>query len=341
MITRSSLYFVAVSYLKKFIKGCIQLAIISGITLLLLEVVYRYGIIDFYKAEIKALNSKNIIESDSVDYLVFGDSFSTPTNNYVDRLQKKHPETSFLNLGISGTGIRQVNTFARKKIKKYNPKHIIYQVYIGNDLLDVKHLSNWKDLSVTRNVYWGITNYISSGVYINQRLKGFSSYKIDTRALKKEAFSEPLYTKRQRMLFNADTHYLDKTITLGDGFLHRYDSWKEEMTSFLEVIPSDVKVSIVFIPHCAQINDWYYNNMLELNAQFKNKNDVQKDNYTFYNKAVIDFKRFENVIFYNPIQYLKQEDTSLNRLYYNNDPHFNDKGQMAIYEFLDATIFDK
>jgi len=78
-----------------------------------------------------------------------------------------------------------------------------------------------------------------------------------------------------------------------------------------------------------------------LNAQFKNKNDVQKDNYTFYNKAVIDFKRFENVIFYNPIQYLKQEDTSLNRLYYNNDPHFNDKGQMAIYEFLDATIFDK
>ncbi|MEP0262738.1 hypothetical protein [Dokdonia sp.] len=341
MIARSSLYFANVSYLKKIIKGCLQLVIISCITLLLFEVVYRYGVIDFYKAEIEALNSKNTIESDSIDYLVFGDSFSTPTNNYVDRLQKKHPEISFLNLGISGTGIKQVNTFARKKIKKYNPKHIIYQVYIGNDLLDVKHLSNWKDLSVTRNVYWGITNYISSGVYINQRLKGFSSNKIDTRALKKEVFSVPLYTKRQRMLFKADSDYLYNTITLQDDFMDRYDSWKKAMTSFLEIVPSDVTVSVVFVPHCAQVNNQYYTNMLELGAQFKNKENTQENNYVFYAKAVKDFQAFTHVSFYNPIKYLKQKDAPLNRLYYNNDPHFNDQGQKAIYEFLDEVIFDK
>lgn len=318
-----------------------QLIIISCITLLLFEVVYRYGVIDFYRGEIEALNPEETIEKDAVDYLVFGDSFSTPRNNYIDLLQNKYPETSFLNLGISGTGIKQVNTFARKKIKQYDPKHIIYQVYTGNDLLDVKHLSNWKDLSVTRNIYWKVTDYISSGVYINQRLKGFSSHKIGTRTLKKETFSVPLYTKRQRMLFKADADYLYNTVTLQDDFKNRYVLWKKGMTSFLEEVPSDVKVSIVFIPHCAQIQEEYYNNMVELGAQFKSKEDLQKNNYEFYSKAVKDFSTFKNVSFYNPIQYLKQEDSSLNRLYYTNDPHFNDLGQRALYEFLDATIFDK
>jgi hypothetical protein len=81
--------------------------------------------------------------------------------------------------------------------------------------------------------------------------------------------------------------------------------------------------------------------MLALGAQFENKRNVQNDNYEFYNRAVTDFKTFDNVSFYNPIQYLKQKDTPLNRLYYNNDPHFSDQGQRAIYEFLDEAIFDK
>ena len=58
------------SYIKKFTKGILQVLVISCITLLLLEVVYRYGIIDFYKAEIEALNSSDAIESDAVDYLL-------------------------------------------------------------------------------------------------------------------------------------------------------------------------------------------------------------------------------------------------------------------------------
>ena len=44
------------SYIKKFAKGFVQLVIISCITFLLFEVAYRYGVIDFYKAEIKVLN---------------------------------------------------------------------------------------------------------------------------------------------------------------------------------------------------------------------------------------------------------------------------------------------
>lgn len=341
MITRSSLYFANVSYLKKFIKVCLQLVIISCSTLLLFEVVYRYGVIDFYKAEIEALNPSDSIESDTIDYLVFGDSFSTPTDNYVDKLRSAYPEKSFLNLSIPGTGIKQVNTFAKKKIKQYKPKHILYQVYIGNDLLDVHHLSNWKRVSFVRNIYWKTTDYIWSGVYINQKLKRFSVDKGGVYTLKKEVFSAGLYTKRQRLLFHADASYLYKTITIQDGFLNRYTSWEEEMRSFLNVIPSDVKVSIVFVPHCAQVNDWYYDNMRTLGAQFEDKRDAQSDDYEFYSKAVADFKTFGNVSFYNPIKYLKQKDTSINRLYYNNDPHFNDLGQKAIYEFLDTAIFDK
>ena len=329
------------SYIRKFAKECLQLVIISCITLLIFEVVYRYGVIDFYKAEIEALNSSDSIESTSINYLVFGDSFSTPADNYVDRLRSKYPKKSFLNLSIPGTGIKQVTTFAKKKIKRYNPKHVIYQVYIGNDLLDIHHLSHWGNTSFARNVYWKTTDYIWSGVYINQKLKGLNSNKVNVHSLKKGAFSKIEYTKRQILLFNTDASYLYKTITLQEDFLNRYNSWKEEMRSFIEMIPIDVTISIVFVPHCAQVNDWYYNHMLQLGAQFENKNNVQENDYKFYNKAVTDFKTFDNVFFYNPLAFLKRKDTNLNRLYYNNDPHFNDQGQKALYEFLDKAIFDK
>ena len=315
--------------------------IIGCITFLLFEVAYRYGIIDFYKAEIEALNPSDDIESTTIDYLVFGDSFSTPTGNYVDKLRNKHPEKSFLNLSIPGTGIKQVNTFAKKKIKKYTPKHVIYQVYIGNDLLDVRHVSNWGTISFARNIYWKTTDYMWSGVYINQKLKGLKPNKVNANSLKKETFSKALYTKRQGLLFNTDASYLYKTITLQEDFLYRYHAWEEEMRSFLEVIPHDVQVSIVFVPHGAQVHDWYYHNMLALGAQFDDKDTTQKNEYEFYRKAVADFKTFDNVSFYNPLAFLKQKDTALNRLYYNNDPHFSDQGQIALYEFLDKAIFDK
>jgi hypothetical protein len=128
---------------------------------------------------------------------------------------------------------------------------------------------------------------------------------------------------------------------LKDDFLDRYEVWKEGVQSFLEVVPSYVTVSIVFIPHCAQLNSEYYSHMLELGAQFENRTDLKRTNYTFYNKAVSDFGSMENVTFYNPITYLKQKDTTSHRLYYNNDPHFNKNGQLALYEFLDGVIFSK
>ncbi|WP_299763665.1 hypothetical protein [uncultured Dokdonia sp.] len=315
---------------------------ISCITLLLLEVVYRYGVIDFYKAEISALNPIESIESDTVDVLVFGDSFSAPETNYVNKLRDAHKEITFLNLGIPGTGIKQVNTFARKKIKRYTPKHIIYQVYVGNDLLDVKHLSGGENISFSRNFYWKLTDHIWSGIYVNQKLKMLKSQKAsgrkgDTNAL----FSTSLYTKRQQMLFNADARYLDKTIRLQDDFLDRYGTWKKQVTSFLEVIPEGVTVSIVFIPHCAQVNDRYYENMESIGAKFEDKTKAQDMNYPFYTKAVQDFKEFDQVTFYNPISYLRAKETDTHRLYYANDPHFNENGQHAFYEFLEAVIFEK
>lgn len=337
----NSTFALMILYIKKFAKRCLQLVIIGCITLLLFEIAYRYGVIDFYKAEIEALNPSDSIENHTIDYLVFGDSFSTPTDNYVDRLREKYPKKSFLNLSIPGTGIKQVNTFAKKKIKRYSPKHIIYQVYIGNDLLDVRHVSHWKNTSFVRNVYWKMTDHIWSGVYMNQKLKGLRSRKGNVQTFKNDIFSKTLYTKRQSLLFNTDASYLYKTITLQDDFLKRYHIWKKEMRSFLEVIPDDVEVSIVFVPHGAQVDDWYYSHMLELGAQFEDKNKAQENEYKFYSKAATDFKAFDNVSFYNPLAFLKQKDTDKNRLYYSNDPHFNDQGQIALYEFLDTAIFDK
>lgn len=318
-----------------------KIAIVVFLTLLLFEMSYRYHVIDFYSAQTNGLNAQKDLDTTNVGLMVFGDSFSATSKaiNYVDMLRESVPNLSVLNFSVPGFGIRQVNTFADKKIKKHTPKAILYQVYVGNDLIDVNHLWNLEKFSLSRNLYWEASDYFMSLGYLNQRL-AILSVKAETRLsgiLKKE-FDSSLYDIRTKRFLKSDAYYLDHMLTLKGDFKKRYSSWLNHMQDFLNTVPKDIPVYIVWIPHQAQVGDYYYESMIKLGASFQEKTAIQNPDYPFYSIAKRDLSSYENVKHVNPLSFFQSEDTVDNRLYFVNDPHINKSGNLALHAFLKSEI---
>jgi len=115
-----------VTLIKKLARIFLNVTLIIIITFILFELAYRNSIIDFYKPELKHLNSDKDLNARNIDFLVFGDSFSVPKNNYVDRLRKKHKDRVFINSSVPGIGLNEVNIISKKRINTFKPKTIIY-----------------------------------------------------------------------------------------------------------------------------------------------------------------------------------------------------------------------
>ncbi|WP_296381198.1 hypothetical protein [Winogradskyella sp.] len=331
-----------IKFIRKFLKKIVQIVIVLCVTILLFDLAYRNSIIDFYKSELVSLNTGEDLNSKTIDFLVFGDSFTAWENNYVSNLKNLYPKKSFINSSISGIGIKEVNTFAEKRIEKYEPKNIIYQVYVGNDLIDVRHLQNWQDLSFARNVYWKASNYLPSIIYLNKKLKHFKKDRnYDTSKMQLKGFKLSQYNEREKLLIKANSEYLYNSFNIEGSFKIRYDIWKKELNDFLELVPDETNVYIVFIPHCAQLNEYYYNNMLDLGAHFRVKEKTLTEDYVFFTNVVSDFKDNEHVTFLNPLMSLRANDSEKQRLYFENDPHFNLDGQLIMTKYIQEQIFSK
>ncbi|WP_299887552.1 hypothetical protein [uncultured Lacinutrix sp.] len=328
-------------FLKRICKLLFKCSIIILVTLFLFEICYRYNVIDFYKIQSEGLNTKKELENNNVDLMVFGDSFSATSKaiNYLDMLRESSNNFSIVNYSVPGFGIKQVNTFALKKIKKQKPKAILYQVYVGNDLIDVNHLWDLEKFSIARNLYWEASDHFLSLGYLNQRLS-FLNVKKDFRlkGMVKNEFDANLYDIRTKRFLQYDASYLDNVLLLKGDFKKRYLSWLEHMQDFLDVIPKDVQVYLLWIPHAVQVNDYYYENMKTLGAIFGDQKIIQQNNYPFFYKAEKDLSSYKNVRHLNPLTFFQSKDTTNSRLYFANDPHINYDGNYALHAFLQNKI---
>jgi hypothetical protein len=324
-------------FFKRLFRVILQTGLIGLVTLMLFEISYRLYLIDFYKSEHLALNSKKDLEKKQSDILIFGDSFSATSKeiNYVDRLRESYPNKTILNFSIPGTGIRQLNVFAGKKIKQYKPKHIIYQIYAGNDLLDVKKFEDFKKVSVLKYAFWQVSDVFLGLSYINHKSTVFKP-KINYRhrTLKLEDFSVKDYNKRSKDYIEINPRYIEQNSALEDQFINKYNTWLEEIKSLIDVIPNGTKISFVWIPHCSQVNTYYLNNFERLGASFNNKEKHLEVNYKFYLKAVKDLSYLKTLHHVNALEVFKQTDNDTQRLFFPNDPHLNKKGNSILASHL-------
>src|SRR4029450_8193428 len=100
-----------------------------------------------------------------------GDSFTASRTSYAGILQDTLQEWRIINAAVSGTGVLQALYMAPKRFAQFHPSLFLYQAYVGNDLFDIRYPTNWRTISLGRNVYWFLANHLRIIGYLNYRLR--------------------------------------------------------------------------------------------------------------------------------------------------------------------------
>ena len=157
-------------YIPKSIRILSYFLYVLLFVVLVLEIVYRFQIIDFYKAEFRAFNPEVKSRKQNKSILVFGDSFTAQSGSWLYQLRENLPHYKIVNSVITGTSIDEASYIAPGRIRAVNPDILIYQLYVGNDLLGITHRLNWKAWSIGRNVYWLLSDRLRILSYVNYRM---------------------------------------------------------------------------------------------------------------------------------------------------------------------------
>ena len=297
--------------------------------LLILELLFRFQVVDFYATEFSYLNSSKSNHKTEKTVLIFGDSFTATQNSYVDELRLKNPTINFVNTAISGTGIKQHQLLFKKRIQQTKPDEIIYQFYVGNDFLDINHPINWEKLSIARNTFWWVSENFLFLQYLNYKLSGLSGNHQSSANLIAENFEAEMYNKREKLQFIGNPKYLKNTIQLNNEAVPTYKKWADSFHELVDLCGDSIQLSLLIIPHCSQISKQYLNTTAQVGAEVDS---------TFFNSSYPLLSRitedFLTIKILNPIQHFQPKEKNGILLYYRNDPHLNGEGQKMLAQFL-------
>jgi hypothetical protein len=313
------------------------------------EGLYRWQVVDTYLPELQALNPReDLSQGDGRrTVLVMGDSFTAGAGNYPDILKQAFPLVRVVNGGVTGTGVIQAELMARNRFSTFHPSVFIYQIYVGNDLLDIRYPVNWAELSVLRNLYWLIANQLRSISYVNYRLGqiGQSSH-AETRqmpgsrshtgfgTLTTDSFSVEKYEGRVKLYFRAEPSLVEDSILLKGRRRTDYDTFLDALRRLVAYCePGLCQAYLLVIPHASQVDQRYVSYMQRLGATFTEPDRLRASEYPFLTGIENAFKTWSHVHALNPLPILR-EISRKTAVYLANDEHLNQVGQEAIAEFL-------
>lgn len=310
--------------------------------LVVLEITYRWQLIEFYNPELNVLNppQKNV---SGKKILVFGDSFSADQHSYVNLLRDSFPEYDFVNASISGTGIQETNLIAPDRIRKFKPDIVIYQVYVGNDLTDIQKPVNRKKISLSRNLYWWLSDKLFCLRFLNYRLAqykynlGMNVEVANVRAI--DQFTVESYSQREKLFIQSNAAFIAQTVLLAPQMEKVFNKYQQELMRFTNLLQDqNIPLLVVFIPHCTQVNATYRNRFALLGADMKDPLALSTDDYPFYNRIKEKLTTFSNVTVVNPLPYLRQNEQEHTPLYFANDIHLTPQGQKQLGTHLCEVI---
>ena len=315
--------------MRKCLNLVVKLLAVVLIIVFLLELSFRYYILDFYQPELMALNSLSSSPDDEwPNVLFFGDSFTANADSYVGKLRIEL-QANLINSAVPGTGVIEASFMAPSRIKEYTPDILVCQVYLGNDLLDIKHRTT-DDIPFLRAVYHSVSDYLRVVKFVNYRLAharlNYHNTLHSPIAQTDMAFSPELYSARQRMLFQAEPKHLENVLELKNGRDEDLKTMIHRITQIKSLVSENTEVALLLIPHCAQVNQTYFQRMGLLGSESK-----QVTNPGIYTALVSEFPDVDIL----DVRSLFQSQISAGQgLYYENDPHLNNKGQSVLAEFM-------
>lgn len=327
------------AFWKKWLRRMAWLPLLVLVFLALLEIFYRNQWIDTYRRELNALNLAPTPAHPSKKVLVMGDSFTAATNSWVETLRKQHPDHLYINSAVPGTTIFQANLMLARRLEAFQPDALIYQVYVGNDLFDMRYPTNWAEIGWGRNLYWLAANHVRSLAWVNYslgqfkraaQLPDFQQGKVDEGTFQPEKYSE-----RERLYLQAEPGLIADQVRLqGDRGADMAD-YMDLMTEFLATAKTyNCPVIVLIVPHCAQVDARYAAHMKQIGAQGMEDADLQLEEFPFF--KTISTLEGNGVHFINLLPDLQAAEQSGQSMYYLHDAHLNDAGQEVLADAVDC-----
>ncbi|MEY3442431.1 MAG: hypothetical protein RLZZ519_712 [Bacteroidota bacterium] len=330
------------AFLKKWLRKLAWLPVLLLLFVALLELFYRNQWIDTYKRELNALNPVEFPANPKKKVLVMGDSFSAATNTWVDVLRKQHPDWQIVNSAVPGTTILQANLMLENRLSEFKPDLLIYQIYVGNDLFDLRYPLNWGEIGFFRNLYWATANRIRSLAWFNYALgqfkrsvalPDFQQGKVD-----EGEFDPAKYSERERLYIKAEPGMIVDQALLQGRRAKDMAHYQEILGEFLKAAKTaNCPVMLVAIPHCAQVSRQYAQRMTMLGAAGMDSQALQAEAYPFWTEIEAHQGMATGGLL-NLLPRLRALESSGIPAYYLHDTHLTDAGQAAVADAIEAAL---
>ncbi|MFN8008447.1 MAG: hypothetical protein U0V70_15780 [Terriglobia bacterium] len=337
----------AFSIRRKLIFPLLAVGLALVASLLLIELSYRLQVIDFYRPELMAFNPKSELDGSSPKptLLVFGDSFSAWNESYVNILRNRMPCLRVINSSISGSGIVQVSLIARSRIERFEPSLLLVQIYVGNDLFDITYPTNWKTLSLSRNLYWGFFNEFRSLSFINYRLgqvnasalaQGYHPYPSTQSVYRSdEQFSPDKFQSNEKLLLRADSRLIEKQILLLDDRVGDFNFLVKKLEWLSTIKGPHCTLYLLVIPHACQVSQAYFARTRILGAEFEYPNLIEQVEYPFVQHLR---QRMKEARVINPLHIFREAEKSGTALFWPNDIHLNPNGNEVLAKYVESEL---
>jgi hypothetical protein len=312
----------------------------------LLELAYRGQWVDFHRASLAEFNPrKSLLETDTETILALGDSFTAGRDNWPGLLQELlGGGTRVVNSGVSGSTVRQIRMIIDGRLERFRPRWVVYQIYTGNDLVDLRHPVGGTGIGLARGLYWrAIDRGLVGPWFVNTRLRlvldrMHPAYDLDPaeterliRAMEARPFAPETYSPRSRLLLQARPTLIHDQLAL-DGAMA--DTWKRYARQLELLIDRcrehGAELILVVVPHCAQVHPIYARRFAELGAVFPDPGLLGRHDPPLI--AAIDRvgSEHDGVEIVNVLPTFAETEASGTRLYFNNDPHLNRAGRLEL-----------
>jgi hypothetical protein len=319
-----------------------------GIGLLLLEGVYRWQLVDTYASELHTFNlDERLRDIGKPTLLIMGDSFTASRASYAGLLQETLQEWRVVNAAVSGTGVLQALYMAPQRFADFRPFLFVYQVYVGNDLFDLRYPTSGPTIAPLRNLYWWIANHLRVVSYLNYRLRQLkeawttpqsqaltSSSATVAATEPSETFTVERYDVRTTIYFQAEPSLLEDTLLVQGARRQDYALFLEKLSALVRYCAPEVcRALILVIPHVCQIDATSLLHMRQLGARFTTPSLLSVPEYPFLTRLQEHFRAWPNVQMLNPLPMLRDAQAQ-QAVYYVHDEHLNPRGQQLLASWL-------
>jgi hypothetical protein len=175
--------------------------------------------------------------------------------------------------------------------------------------------------------------------YLNYRIAQLDAVKIETNELpspiQEKPFSTSLYDSKTKLHILADNNFGEKSAFLLEEKNEQFKKLIRAYQQIIEDLDGNTKIYFLIIPDVVQASEYARNNYQSLGMTFTNASTLSTIDYPFYNELV---KSFPTANFINPLGNFIEEEKKGNRMYFENDPHLNQKGQLLIYNLIKSKI---